>query len=584
MEKLNQLENETSPYLLQHAHNPVAWYPWGEEALAKARRENKPILLSIGYAACHWCHVMAHESFEDQETADLMNKLFVNIKVDREERPDLDKIYQNTHYLLTQRSGGWPLTVFLSADTLTPFFSGTYFPSQPRQQMPSFKDVLSKIEEIYRLRQDDVIKQNESVRQVLKRTINSPPENVVLDNMPQIKAMESLNETFDTLHGGFGDAPKFPHPSILEFLLQENSMMALTTLLNMAEGGLYDQLRGGFFRYTIDAKWMIPHFEKMLYDNAQLLTIYAKASQQFNEPYFADIAAQTGEWVLAEMQAPDGGYYSTLDADSEGVEGKFYVWDKTEIQSLLTGEEWQMASIYFGLDTEPNFENLWHLHIAEALKTPQEKKMLASAKQKLLAARAKRTAPRRDEKILTAWNALMIKGMLITGNILQRTDFIDSANKALAFIKTKLFKDDHLASSYKDGKTRFPGYLDDYAYLLDALITALQYKQDSANLEFAKKIADGLLKHFYDKTNSGFFFTPDDHEKLLYRPKTLMDESTPSGNGIAAHALLALARLTDNQEYYLAAEKTLNLAWPLLTQYPSEHCSLLIALSDYLKK
>jgi uncharacterized protein YyaL (SSP411 family) len=582
MDMPNQLAQETSPYLLQHATNPVAWYAWGEAALTKARQENKPILLSIGYAACHWCHVMAHESFEDQETADLMNKLFVSIKVDREERPDLDKIYQNTHYLLTQRSGGWPLTVFLSADTLTPFFSGTYFPLEPRNQLPSFKDILEKIAEIYRLRQDDVLKQNASVRQVLQRTLSAPAPNVILDDTPRQQALVSLQESFDPVYGGFGDAPKFPHPSILEFLLQEKSPLALTTLLNMAEGGLYDQLRGGFFRYSVDRKWLIPHFEKMLYDNGQLLSLYAQAGRQFDEPYFADVAAQTAEWVLAEMQAPDGGYYSTLDADSEGVEGKFYVWDTAEIKSLLTGEEWQMAAIYFGLDEPPNFDEQWHLHIVEALKTPQEKKMLASAKQKLLAARAQRTFPQRDEKILTAWNALMIKGMLITGNYLQRPDLIASANKALAFIKTKLYANQHLASSYKDGKTRFPGFLDDYAYLLDALLTALRFAPDPAHLEFATQLADGLLQHFYDQANSGFFFTPDDHEKLLYRPKTLMDESTPAGNGVTVRALLALSKLTGNQQYYSAAENTLKLAWPLLAQYPAEHCSLLLALDDYL--
>jgi uncharacterized protein YyaL (SSP411 family) len=582
MDMPNLLAQETSPYLLQHASNPVNWYPWGEAALSKAREENKPILLSIGYAACHWCHVMAHESFEDQATADLMNELFVSIKVDREERPDLDKIYQNTHYLLTHRSGGWPLTVFLSADTLTPFFSGTYFPLEAHHQLPSFKDILTKIAEIYTDRQDDVIKQNASVREVLQRTISAPSENVVLDASPRHQALVSLQESFDTVFGGFGDAPKFPHPSILEFLLKEKSPLALTTLLNMAEGGLYDQLRGGFFRYSVDKKWQIPHFEKMLYDNGQLITLYAQAAREFDEPYFADVTAQTADWVLAEMQATDGGYYSTLDADSEGVEGKFYVWDIAEIKSLLTGEEWQMANIYFGLDEPANFEESWHLHITKALKTPQEKKMLVSARQKLLAARSQRISPHRDEKILTAWNALMIKGMLIAGNYLQRPDLIASAKKSLNFIKTTLYAYQHLASSYKDGKTRFPGFLDDYAYLLDALLTALNFESDPAFLDFATELADGLLQHFYDSANGGFFFTPDDHEKLLYRPKTLMDESTPSGNGIAVRALLTLSKLTNRQDYYSAAEKTLILASPLLTKYPAEHCSLLLALGDYL--
>jgi uncharacterized protein YyaL (SSP411 family) len=582
MENQNQLASETSPYLLQHATNPVAWFPWGEEALAKARAENKPILLSIGYAACHWCHVMAHESFEDPQTAILMNKLFVNIKVDREERPDLDKIYQTTHYMLTQRSGGWPLTVFVSPDTLTPFFSGTYFPPVPRHQMPSFQDILQKIADIFRDRQDDIAKQNTSVQKVLQQTISAPPLKVELNIEPLALAISALEQTFDPMHGGFGDAPKFPHPTILEFLLQEKSEMVLTTLLCMAEGGIFDQLSGGFYRYSVDKSWDIPHFEKMLYDNAQLLYLYAKASHVLDEPYFSDIAKQTAAWVIADMQSPEGGYYSSLDADSEGHEGKYYVWDKAEIEKLLTGEEFQMAKIYFGLDEAPNFENQWHLHIVEALKTPQEKTMLISAKKKLIAARETRIRPRRDEKILTAWNALMIKGMLEAGNILHQPEFTASAKKSLVFIKTHMWQNQRLAGSYKDGKARFPAYLDDYAYLLDALITAIEITPDDNDLQFALQIADAILEHFYDTANGGFFFTPDDHEQLLYRPKTLMDESIPAGNGVAVRALLKLSKLTDDKRYRDAAEKTLNLGWLLLSQYPAEHCSLLIGLKDFL--
>lgn len=584
MENQNLLAQETSPYLLQHANNPVAWFPWGDAALEKARKENKPILLSIGYAACHWCHVMAHESFENSETAELMNQLFVNIKVDREERPDLDKIYQTTHYMLTQRSGGWPLTVFISPDTLTPFFSGTYFPPEPRQQMPAFREILQKIADIFRDRQTDIEKQNASVQRVLQQTIAAGPTNVTLDNKPEALAVMALEQSFDALHGGFGDAPKFPHPTILEFLLYDNPQMVLTTLLCMAEGGIYDQLSGGFYRYSVDKHWAIPHFEKMLYDNAQLLFLYAKASQILDEPYFADIAQQTAEWIIAEMQSPEGGYYSSLDADSEGHEGKFYVWDKAEVEKLLTGEEFQMTKIYFGLDEPANFDGLWHLHIVEALKTPQEKIMLASAKKKLLAAREKRVRPHRDEKILTGWNALTIKGMLVTGNILRKKEFTDSAKKSLAFIQKNMWKDHRLAGSYKDGKARFPAYLDDYVYLLDALITSIQISADDNELKFAIELADTLLERFYDQANGGFFFTADDHEKLLYRPKTLMDESIPAGNGVAVRALLALSKLTDDKRYYDAAEKTLQLGWLLLSQYPSEHCSLLLGLKDYLKE
>ncbi len=582
MVKQNHLIHQSSPYLLQHASNPVDWYPWGPEAIAKARAENKPILLSIGYAACHWCHVMAHESFEDEATADLMNSLFVNIKIDREERPDLDKIYQTTHYLLTQRSGGWPLTVFLTADDLTPFFSGTYFPLGRRQQMPAFKEVLQKIAGLFRDRQDDIQKQNQSLRDVVQRPSKITDEQFQFNDEPLINALTAIEDIFDCKNGGFGDTPKFPQCTILEFLLTEKSPMVLTTLFKMAEGGIYDQLRGGFFRYSVDALWDIPHFEKMLYDNALLISLYATAAPLFDEPYFAEIARDTANWVLDEMQAPSGGYYATLDADSEDHEGKFYVWDIQEIDKLLLREEFQITKIYYGLDDAPNFEGMWHLHIAEALQNAHEKAVLVSAKHKLLAARQRRIKPYRDEKILTAWNALMIKSLLIAGDQLHEPTFIKSAKKALGVLFEHCWSNQRLFACYKDGAASLPAYLDDYAFLLDASLVAYRILSDQKYLKFAKELADTLLTHFYDPTAGGFYFTADDHEKLLYRPKTLMDESLPSGNGVAVQALIELGALTKESRYLAAAEQTLKLCWPVLSQYPAEHCALLSGLKRYL--
>jgi uncharacterized protein YyaL (SSP411 family) len=577
----NFLKDETSPYLLQHAENPVEWHSWNEATLAKARAGNKPILLSVGYAACHWCHVMAHESFEDETTAQYMNKFFINIKVDREERPDIDKIYQTTHYLLTEHSGGWPLTVFLTPDDCVPFFSGTYFPATPRASLPAFKDVLIKIAEIYRDRQDDVRKQNHSLQQALLPK-HTPTPAVELNKTPLRLAVSSLQHTYDAKNGGFGGAPKFPNPSKLEFLQLEKSDMVENTLFHMAEGGIYDQLRGGFYRYSVDAQWQIPHFEKMLYDNAQLLAIYAQASQIDDEPYFAQIARETANWVRVEMQDPNGGYYASLDADSAGHEGLFYVWDLAEIESVLSNEEFAMVKIYYGLEGEPNFEGKWHLRIIEALRDDHEKQVLIRAQQKLLQARELRPRPYRDEKILTAWNGLMIKSMFVAGNILQETAFLASAQKALQFARDNVWVKQKLFANYKDGKATLPAYLDDYVFLLDAVLTSLKIVEDEANVNFARELADALLNHFYDAEEGGFFFTADDHEKLLYRPKTFMDEALPASNGVAVRVLMEMGQRFNDSRYSTAAEKTLQKAWPVISQYPAEHCSLLLGLARRL--
>jgi uncharacterized protein YyaL (SSP411 family) len=578
----NHLKEETSPYLLQHAENPVEWHSWNEATLAKARAGNKPILLSVGYAACHWCHVMAHESFEDESTAQYMNKFFINIKVDREERPDIDKIYQTTHFLLTERGGGWPLTVFLTPEDFVPFFSGTYFPPKARAPLPAFKDVLIKIAEIYRDRQDDIRQQNQGLLQALRQTHKAPEAVVELTSAPLQIAQTVLENTYDAKNGGFGPAPKFPNSCKLDFLQSEQSAMALNTLLHMAAGGIYDQLRGGFYRYSVDAQWQIPHFEKMLYDNAQLLLVYAKAAKIYDEPYFEQIARETAQWVLAEMQAPNGGYYASLDADSAGHEGLFYIWDISEIEDILTSEEFALVKVFYGLEGAPNFEGRWHLRVVEALYDLHEKQVLANARKKLLSARDQRPRPYRDEKILTSWNGLMIKAMLVAGDMLQEPAFIASAQEALTFVRENLWHQQRLYANYKDGKATLNAYLDDYVFMLDAVLTSLAQDENDENSKFARDLADVLLQHFFDSNAGGFFFTADDHEKLLYRPKTFMDEALPSANGVAVRLLTAMGKRFGDDRYTQAGEQTLRGSWNLLTQYPAEHCSLLIGLAEFL--
>lgn len=584
----NHLAAATSPYLKQHANNPVDWYPWNNEAIEKAKKENKPILLSIGYAACHWCHVMAHESFEDNETAKIMNRDFINIKVDKEERPDLDKIYQTCHYVLTQQSGGWPLTLFLSPHDLTPFFSGTYFPREAKHQLPAFKEILKTIADIYKNQSAEISQQNERVGQVLNY-----PQPVVKDIALTQEPLEYLHQAvarrYDKTHGGFGEAPKFFHTTLLEILINEKSPIALHTLKAMAEGGIYDQLEGGFFRYSVDASWRIPHFEKMLYDNAQLLYLYAIAYKQFNEPLFAEIVRSTADWIIKKMENPEGGYYSTLDADSEGKEGKYYAWNKFEIEKLLSPEEYKIIRLHFGLNNTPNFEKQWHLYVAQSsdaianeLKMPLNEviKIVDNAKSKLLAARELRIHPARDNKILTAWNSLMIKGMLTAGQILQEDRFIQSANKALQFIEKNLLQQERLLVSYMDGKAYLPGFIDDYAFFLEALLTYLQYSSDNHYQKIATTLADDLLKHFFDSTTGYFYFTSNDQEKIVFRPKTLMDEALPSGSGVAVRCLLAMKE----PRYLEAAQKTLVASWPALMQFPMEHGSLLMALGAKMGK
>ncbi|MDR9435869.1 MAG: thioredoxin domain-containing protein [Thiohalophilus sp.] len=601
----NRLADETSPYLQQHAHNPVEWYPWGPEALEKAREQNKPILLSIGYSACHWCHVMAHESFEDPDVARVMNELYVNIKVDREERPDLDKIYQTAFQLLNQRGGGWPLNVVLTPDDHTPFFAGTYFPKDARHGLPPFTEVLQKVEAFFREHETDIRQQNQALQEAMQQMqAGGGTGSGQLDSSPLDAARHQLAQNYDSTYGGFGQAPKFPHPSNLERLLhhwfstarngkpdQQARDMLRLTLHGMGSGGLYDQLGGGFYRYSVDDQWMIPHFEKMLYDNGPLLQLYTKAWQALGDSAFKRIALETGEWVIREMQSPEGGYYSTLDADSEGKEGKFYIWTPAQIKSLLSDDEYAVAAPHYGLDRNANFEGHWHLHVFTDLETIAEglsisideaQQYLQSARRKLFAAREQRVRPGRDEKILTAWNGLMIKGMACAGRHLGRQDFIESAQRAAGFIHATLYHDQRLLATYIDGKAHLMAYLDDYAFMIDALLELLQAQWREQDLTFARQLAETLLAHFEDQDQGGFYFTADDHEQLFHRPKPTLDESTPAGNGVAASSLQRLGHLIGETRYLAAAERTLRMSWSGINQLPYAHCALLLALEEHL--
>ena len=594
----NRLATESSPYLLQHADNPVDWYPWGEAALERARREDRPILLSIGYSACHWCHVMAHECFEDAEVAAAMNRLFVNIKVDREERPDLDQIYQSAHQLLAQRGGGWPLTVFLAPDQ-TPFFAGTYFPKMPRYRLPGFIELMENVASAWHNRRGEVLAQNEAVREALSRESAVPPGPTALDTRPFADALRDLEGAFDPEWGGFSRAPKFPRPGELFFLLRQAAHgqarardMALFTLTRMASGGVVDQLGGGFCRYSVDEQWAIPHFEKMLYDNGPLLHLYADAWALTGEALYRDTAEGIVDWLLREMRAPDGGFYSALDADSEGEEGKFYVWTPDEVRALLTAEEYAVAAPAYGFDAPPNFENVhWNpvraktvAQLAAELGGSGEEvtARLASARARLFAARETRVRPGRDDKQLTSWNALMIAGLAHAGRIMNRPDWVREAQSALDFLKAQLWRQGRLLASYKNGEARLNAYLDDYAFLLDALLESLQAGFRQADWEWAHEIADALLVHFEDAEAGGFYFTSHDHENLLVRQKPAHDAATPSGNGVAIHALQRLGHLSGEPRYLETARRGLDCFRAQWRQQPTAYPTLLAALDEAL--
>lgn len=601
----NRLRTQTSPYLLQHADNPVEWQPWDGEALALARSTGKPILLSVGYSACHWCHVMAHESFEDPETAELMNRLFVNIKIDREERPDLDRIYQMAHQLFTGRGGGWPLTVFLTPDEHLPIFAGTYFPKERRYGMPAFRDVLTGIADHARKNEAEIRKRGHSLVEALRsQNANDDEFGAKIDDSAIRAARVRVEQSFDPRFGGFGGAPKFPQATQLGFLLDfwheskndsepddQASTMAAFTLSRMAESGLYDHLGGGFFRYCVDEAWIIPHFEKMLYDNAALLGLYADAYAALQVDAYGEVARETAEWVMRDMQAPEGAFYATLDADSEGSEGKYYVWTPTEARQLLDNEELAIVEKYYGLGQPPNFEGeYWHLRRGVALEDVASgtgldleaaRVRLVSARRKLLAARSARVPPGRDDKHIASWNGLMIAGMAKAARRLDEPEFAASAMRATDFVRERMFFKQRLHATFKDGRASDTGYLDDYAFVALGLLELLQSRWRRADLDFAIELLDSMLEHFQDPTG-GFFFTADDHEKLIYRPKPFADESLPAGNAIAAQVLQSFGHLLGAERYISAAAATVRAALPRLEQYPEAHTSMLRAVTGEL--
>jgi len=601
---LNRLAHQTSPYLRQHAHNPVDWYPWGAEALQRAQRERKPILLSIGYAACHWCHVMAHESFEDDATAATMNELFVSIKVDREERPDLDRLYQLAQQMLTGRGGGWPLTMFLMHDDQRPFFGGTYFPREARFGLPAFRDLLLQVSNYYHQHCEQLRAPAAQIVAALQ-DLNPPPAgDAALTDAPIILCRARLEQSFDREYGGFGAAPKFPHAPGLARLLRawhasagldapdlQALYMATLSLTRMAEGGLFDQLGGGFCRYSVDARWEIPHFEKMLYDNALLLALYAEAAVATGERLFADTVERTAAWLLREIRDAGGALYSSLDANSEGHEGRFYVWQRAAVQRALTAQEYAVFAPHFGLDGPANFEGSWHLcvrssidaiAVAQQLSVDAVRELLSSAQGKLMQLRESRVRPGLDDKVLASWNALAIAGLAGAARCLAREDYADAASAALQFLRRVHWQRGRLLATSARGQARLGAYLDDYAFLLDAILELASVRFSAEDLSWASELAEVMLRHFEDAQAGGFFFTADDHEALISRPKSFSDEAIPAGNAVAARALLRLGYLIGEPRYLAAAERTLRAAWPAMLKYPEGHASMLLALEEYL--
>jgi len=594
----NRLAGATSPYLRQHANNPVAWHPWGEEALALARRENKPILLSIGYSACHWCHVMAHESFEDPAVAAVLNERFVNIKVDREERPDLDQIYQTAHALMTRRSGGWPLTVFLTPDG-APYFAGTYFPKLPRYGMPGFLEILPRIADAFHEQGPAIAGQAERLAQALDALEPTEPAGALPAAAPA-QELARLKQAFDPIDGGFGGAPKFPHAAELDFCLRASALhgdgdarnIVRTSLERMAAGGIFDQLGGGFCRYSVDAGWSIPHFEKMLYDNAALLALYADAARALDEPRFAAVARAIVGWLVREMRAPDGAFHSSLDADSEGVEGRYYVWTREEARAVLSDDDWAVAAPYYGLDGPPNFEqHAWNLRVATPIgelaaklgASPADvETRLARARAALFAAREARVRPGLDDKVLTSWNALMIAALARAARALDEPAFADLAFAALDALVAAAWRDGRLYATRHGNAVSLPAYLDDHAFLLAALLEAMQTRFRLRDYRFAIELADALLERFEDRERGGFWFTSHDHERLFHRTKPMHDNATPSGNGVAAQSLITLGHLAAEPKYVDAAERALKLFAPRLAESAGGQSTLLVALERLL--
>jgi uncharacterized protein len=568
----NRLAAETSPYLLQHADNPVDWYPWGDEALSRAREEDKPILVSIGYAACHWCHVMERECFENPEIAALMNERFVCIKVDREERPDVDAIYMDAVQAMTGR-GGWPLNAFLTPEGV-PYYAGTYFPPEPRQGMPSWPQVVIGVANAYVEQREEI---EEAGQRLLPRLAGAawlPPAEGDMDAASLDAAVDVLRRAYDQQHGGFTrGAPKFPPASTIEFLLRRGErQMALHTLRAMASGGMYDQIGGGFSRYSVDARWIIPHFEKMLYDNALLARAYLHGFQVSGEPFFARICTETLDWALRDLRQEEGGFASALDADSEGEEGKFYVWTPDEMRAVL-GDDAGPALAHFGLDGPPNFEGKW-----TPVRATSNPEGLDELKRRLREAREARVWPGLDDKRLTAWNALMISALADAGAALEREDYTRAAVDCAGFIWDRMRVDGRLLRTYNRGQARLGAYLEDHAFLLEALLTLYETTFDPRWFAAARELADTILARFADDKLGGFYSTADDHETLIARRKDLEDNPIPSGASAAAYGLLRLAALTGEHRYEEAALGVLRLLHAVAPQHPAAFGHLLQAL------
>ncbi len=574
----NALAHETSPYLLQHRDNPVDWLPWGEEALARARELDRPLLVSIGYSACHWCHVMERECFENEEIAALMNEHFVCVKVDREERPDVDAIYMEAVQAMTGQ-GGWPLNVFITPEQV-PFFAGTYFPPVQRGGMPAWPNVLGGVAKAWEEQREDIRAQSEQMVArlsggALLKPAEDPPGEDLLD-----EAVQRLRATFDAVHGGWGTAPKFPSASVIEFLLRRGEpAMALQTLRSMASGGINDQIGGGFARYSTDENWTVPHFEKMLYDNALLARAYVHGWQVSGDPILRRTAEETLDWVLREMTGPEGGFYSALDADSEGVEGKFYVWTIDELHDVL-GDDADVALPWFGASVRGNFEGKNILESRGAEPEPAVRERIRSA---LLAARADRIRPGLDDKRLTSWNALAISALADAGAALEREDYLDAARRAATFLlETMRDGDGRLLRTYNAGEAKLNGYLEDHAFLLEALITLYEATFEARWFHAARATADAIVERFADPERGGFFQTSIDHERLVARRKELEDNPIPSGPSSAAFGLLRLAALTGEARYEEHAAGVLKLAGELARRYPQAFGHLLQALDFQL--
>jgi uncharacterized protein len=597
--KTNRLINEQSPYLRQHAHNPVDWFPWGTEALEKARAENKPILLSIGYSACHWCHVMERESFENETIAQAMNDGFVSIKVDREERPDLDQIYMDAVQVLTGR-GGWPLTMFLLPDG-RPFYGGTYFPPVDRHGLPGFPRLLTAVANAYHEQKDDVQQNVERLTTAMGAlaTYESAGHDLAPDT--PLNAARELGKHYDSVHGGIGGAPKFPNTFVFSLFLRMYDAdsdinfadMVRDTLTKMAKGGIYDQIGGGFHRYSVDARWLVPHFEKMLYDNALLARLYLDAGRALNEPEFLRVAREILEYVLREMTSPEGGFYSSQDADSEGEEGKFFLWTPAESELALHDEALaKIAARYFDISDDGNFEgrNILNRTIEKAdaarlfgKSTDEFTQAIETIKARMFAQRAKRIKPGRDEKILAAWNAMMIAAFAEGYRALGDPRYLAAAERAIDFAMTKLWDGRALRRSFKDGVARFNGYLEDYALMAGAMIDTYEASLDPRHLEHARVLADVILERFIDREKGGFFFTSDDHEELITRTKAAFDGSTPSGNSAAVMALLRLHAYTGDERYATEAARTLNLFAGLIEKQPFGFAHMLEAADLYFR-